>query len=136
MCYRLKDMDLVSSRPLSALEEYKGHHRLRVFYFFGTTCVACGVTGTQLLKFKHKDLGSIHVDVYTNNMVLMTVDHITPRSKGGGNTLENLQPMCTRCNNIKGNIDMTNEELGIIVREKIRSFEVPARLASIRASKT
>jgi 5-methylcytosine-specific restriction endonuclease McrA len=36
-------------------------------------------------------------------LVLMTQDHIMPRSKGGANRLENLQTMCCVCNNRKGN---------------------------------
>jgi 5-methylcytosine-specific restriction endonuclease McrA len=35
--------------------------------------------------------------------VLMTSDHIIPRSKGGPTILENLQPMCHICNGRKGN---------------------------------
>jgi 5-methylcytosine-specific restriction endonuclease McrA len=33
----------------------------------------------------------------------MTRDHIQPKSKGGPETLENMQTMCTRCNGKKGN---------------------------------
>jgi hypothetical protein len=136
MCYRLEDMDLVSEHPLSKLENYRKHHRLRVFYFFGTTCVACDIVGTKLLVFRHKELGSIHTDVYTDRMMLMTVDHIIPKSRGGGNTLENLQPMCSKCNNLKDNIvDISNEELGLISRgKKVRGLEVRERLSSIRSS--
>ena len=32
----------------------------------------------------------------------MHVDHITPRARGGGNEIENLQALCDRCNMRKG----------------------------------
>ena len=35
--------------------------------------------------------------------VLMHIDHIIPRAKGGGNTLDNLQLLCARCNIRKSN---------------------------------
>lgn len=31
----------------------------------------------------------------------ITLDHVVPVSKGGKNTLDNLQPLCRRCNTIK-----------------------------------
>jgi 5-methylcytosine-specific restriction endonuclease McrA len=39
-----------------------------------------------------------------------TIDHITPRSRGGQDTWENLAACCLRCNNAKGN--HTPEEMG------------------------
>lgn len=31
-----------------------------------------------------------------------TVDHVTPKSRGGANSLDNMLPACARCNNRKG----------------------------------
>ncbi len=136
MCYRLDQMDIVSEHPLSDLELFKRHHRLRVFYFFGTTCVCCGVNGSKLVQLKRKDNGDVTWDVYTHNMRLMTVDHIIPKSRGGRSTLENLQPMCTVCNRKKDNLDITLDELRTIVNERVRDLAIPARLMALRAAKT
>jgi 5-methylcytosine-specific restriction endonuclease McrA len=37
---------------------------------------------------------------------VMTVDHIIPRSRGGGNERENLLPACRKCNYGRGNRDI------------------------------
>ena len=37
---------------------------------------------------------------------VLTIDHITPRSRGGQDSIGNLQLMCHTCNAIKGNRDM------------------------------
>ncbi|MDW7997654.1 MAG: HNH endonuclease [Bacteroidota bacterium] len=43
--------------------------------------------------------------------VLLTIDHIIPRSRGGTDSWENLVCACIRCNNLKG--DRTPEEAGM-----------------------
>lgn len=45
-----------------------------------------------------------------------TIDHITPKSKGGKDTWENLVACCLRCNNAKG--DRTLQEIGWSLRIK------------------
>ena len=82
--------------------KYKTHRRLQVFANKGTACVRCGIDGVYLLSSVDPG-GGHHVDLYTADFVMMTVDHILPRSKGGANTLENYQPMCQHCNGRKGN---------------------------------
>lgn len=39
-----------------------------------------------------------------------TIDHVLPRSRGGGDSWENLVACCLRCNNLKG--DRTPAEMG------------------------
>ena len=38
----------------------------------------------------------------------MTVDHIIPQSKGGGDHFDNLQLLCGACNSIKGDKDQSS----------------------------
>lgn len=44
----------------------------------------------------------------------LTIDHNIPTSKGGTHNIENLQPMCLKCNQIKGNrftLDENNQQV-------------------------
>lgn len=87
--------------PLKELEtKYSRHKRLKVFHNKGLKCVTCDKTGVYLIAARDRG-GSIHVDVYTKDFNLMTVDHIKPKSKGGTYDLENLDPMCAKCNTNK-----------------------------------
>jgi len=94
---------IVETKPLSALEEFKNHHRLQTFYHKGCKCVNCGIEATQIALGEGR--GSYHWDVYTDDFYPLTVDHIVPRSKGGSDTLDNYQPMCYKCNQRKGSND-------------------------------
>ena len=78
----------------------------------------------MVLDISHYDFdrnGRPHFNLYAEldgYIVLMTKDHIVPRSKGGKNMLENYQTMCCLCNSAKSDHDVTIEEL--------RSFETVA----------
>ena len=91
----LLSLELLHSR-------FANHRRLRVFHHHGRKCVNehCQKEGIYLIKAQNTD-GGFHIDLYTADFELMTIDHIIPKSKGGTNTLENLQPMCHTCNTHK-----------------------------------
>lgn len=84
----------------------KAHRRLKIFHKKGVYCVACGWKAT------HVNISSCKLTKYKENIFykftdskqkrFLTVDHILPKSVGGTNRLENLQPLCNICNNKKG----------------------------------
>ena len=84
-------------------------HSLRYDTFrINCTCVNCGRVGTLM----GLDIQSVHEEPHFNlycmedsKVVLMTKDHIIPKSKGGPNYIDNMQTMCSPCNVHKGNGD-------------------------------
>jgi len=82
---------------------------IHTFYAHGTRCVQCGIEG-QFFR-KEKNVSNSHREEYSLSLyaldsngkeILMTKDHIVPRVVGGSNIINNLQPMCAKCNNEKG----------------------------------
>jgi len=80
--------------------------RLRTFATKGCVCVKCGLEGSYFsLELLDPKSASPHLNLYgmkDGKEVLFTKDHIFPASKGGRDTLKNLQTMCTECNLEKG----------------------------------
>ena len=73
------------------------------FYQHGVTCVACGRVGTHFKLCGDSRANRRHFNLYTDDGVLMTKDHIIPKSKGGMDIVSNMQTMCACCNRKKGN---------------------------------
>ena len=78
-------------------------------------CVSCDRVGSLWLLQSHRPHETPHLNLYhvgeenqewkklsEDGMVMMTKDHIVPRSLGGPTSLANLQTMCTICNAKKG----------------------------------
>jgi 5-methylcytosine-specific restriction endonuclease McrA len=74
-----------SAKKRAAAFGYSGKHFTTEEWFallehYGGVCLACGAG-------EAKDL---------------SVDHVVPLSKGGPNTITNIQPLCGTCNSLKG----------------------------------
>lgn len=85
-----------------------GSQRLQLFHRDGTVCVRCGREGSFFVLESHVPTEKAHLNLYgeeNGKLILFTKDHILPRSKGGRNSMENYQVMCSPCNNKKGSRD-------------------------------
>ena len=78
--------------------------RLKMFYEKGVECVTCGLQGT-VFRLESSAQETPHLNLYAvaeGKWVLMTKDHIHPKSKGGAEHMDNFQVMCQPCNGKKG----------------------------------
>lgn len=70
------------------------------------TCVKCGAVGGFFSLERTKRDTNPHLNLYFKNdegdFVMMTKDHIVPKSKGGKDWMSNYQTMCYPCNQAKG----------------------------------
>lgn len=81
--------------------------RYRVFKL-NHKCVKCKIEGRFFAKEKLKGVDSniYHFNLYgikNSKEVMLTKDHIVPKSLGGTNSIDNLCCMCVDCNQKKGN---------------------------------
>jgi len=82
--------------------------KMKCFKSKGTRCPRCHRPALfyALERDAHQNKKNWHLNLYgvgTKGEFMFTADHIFPWSKGGSGRLENLQPMCAKCNSHKGN---------------------------------
>ena len=90
-------------------------------------CAACQAKGDHFWvesnsKDKDRKPCGWHLNLYALNHyghpVLMTLDHIVPRSKGGTKAADNIQLLCTACNNAKEDKPLSVRDVAIKRSEK------------------
>ncbi|MHA1948244.1 MAG: HNH endonuclease [Candidatus Thorarchaeota archaeon] len=83
----------------------------RYFIFASSrNCSACGLKGTKMLLEQHPNDNYPHFNLYgeeNGELILMTKDHVIPKSHGGKDRHSNYQTMCCTCNNLKGSANLT-----------------------------
>jgi hypothetical protein len=93
-------------------------------------CAACGVEGTRMNLDLNPGDSSPHFNLYAEErgrLLLMTKDHKIPKSRGGLDTMDNYQTYCSRCNNLKGNYHITNEQVNELRTMLNNDMKVPRR---------
>jgi len=100
--------------------------RLRCFKTKGTICLRCGLKATSWMLYRgnHSNLAHLALVAETNNgLIQITIDHIIPKSKGGGNSLLNVQPYCSKCNCLKG----SKTEVDLVWHDRFKPINHPSR---------
>jgi len=107
----LDDMVTSGTHKINGVDIRMGSQRYKLFKQ-NKCCVKCGIEGEVLaVEIDKADPmpKTYHINMYSigknGEEILMTKDHIVPRSKGGRNALFNYQTMCATCNQEKGNGD-------------------------------
>lgn len=97
-------------------------------------CAHCGAEASHVITYTQD--GDSHQVVYQNIFSwhrMFTADHFLPRSLGGRDGLSNLQLMCERCNQHKGN-NLSYDELIEIKKNRhlyVRPHLTPGQIKNI-----
>lgn len=109
--YVINNIGIYQVKKINGLRISLNSKRLRVFKEKGITCVQCGAIATIAsidMHCKDNRLIDPHINLYgiypDNSVFVLTQDHIIPKSKNGTNNIENLQPMCCKCNWLKRDV--------------------------------
>lgn len=90
-------------------------------------CAACQAKGDHFWvesnsKDKDRKPCGWHLNLYALNHyghpVLMTLDHIVPRSKGGTKAIDNIQLLCSACNGTKEDKPLSTQDVAVKRSEK------------------
>jgi len=124
---RLAEFNIENVLPYVSREERKKEYKVedkvyevrmdssRYFVFRENLCCsACGLQGSKFcLELSPSDKNP-HFNLYgleNGRLILMTKDHMHPKSYGGIDIHSNYQTMCAICNNLKGSSNIPLEKI-------------------------
>lgn len=84
-------------------------HRMDTFAR-SNKCVCCEIIGTTFkptIAHGEKQEWTAHLNLYTEEGIMMTMDHILPKSLGGKTKEDNLITCCKQCNEFKGSAKLS-----------------------------
>ena len=100
-------LKLIGTKRVATIEGFKVKiHTERLLVFKRSQiCAKCGANKTVILLQvdEHGQPFLNPVFIKNNRLVMMTMDHIVPKSLGGPTSYYNLQTMCFQCNVEKAN---------------------------------
>jgi hypothetical protein len=105
--------------------------RLSTFKLKGNICVECGLEGEVFRLEKPVAREPFHLNFYgyrDGNEVMLTQDHVKPKSRGGRDHIDNSQTMCKKCNESKGSkwtMELEDDKTYYLISNlEIRPFKV------------
>ena len=124
--YKQKAKQLIAEKDFDGSLVFMHSLRYQVFAK-SLTCTICGVVGKYFALERAGNVKKYHLNLYgideKGNEVLMTKDHIHPKSRGGSNKLDNFQTMCMVCNKDKGSFiylcKYTHTEIAVEINRRI-----------------
>jgi hypothetical protein len=94
---------------------------LKTFKKRGPKCWLCGLEGEFFAAEKQRDQEVVHIKLYGKQgkkEVMLTKDHVIPKSWGGRDTMKNYRVLCSVCNNQLGKFYQMMKEFVIKTMKK------------------
>ena len=91
--------------PLGDIKTSVSSQRMLTYKYDGITCRYCGIKGRFFALEKNGKKFNLNLYGYDehNHEVMLTSDHIIPKSKGGSFYYWNRRCLCSKCNSKRGN---------------------------------
>lgn len=111
--------------------------RYENFYYHGWKCAECGLEATFAAIEKHPKDKGYHINLYGFNEngreIMLTRDHIYPKSLGGLNAMSNSQTLCACCNQKK--LDTTELSIEEAVANGYTTYELATHSHQLKEDK-